>query len=494
MAEPRLTTGTPGFDEVLRGGLPAQRSHLIVGAPGTGKTVLALQYLLEGRRQGEAGLYISLGEPAGEIERNARSLGWQLDGIDLVDLNPPGSFDTFNHNEYHVFPPSEVEQVPMWQGISQAVTDKHPQRLVIDPVTQLRYLSTDEYQFRRHILSLIAFLNRTGCSSLLLEEPTALERDTSLALAADSVVRLHLEVSNNRVIGLRSLEIQKLRGADFLSGRHSMRISSDGITVFPHRIEKADGPRPGDCTLSSNIRELDDLLGGGLESGTSMIITGPSGVGKTTVSVQFLATAAAANRRAILYSFEESVESIATRCRSIGIPIDALLEAGTLQLTRVNPMELYPDEFLAMVRAAVEQDDRQVIALDSVRGYEISMEQFGTPLAHIHNLVNYLNHQKVTLLMINEVEFITGDLRATEIGISHLTDGIILMRYAESAGQIIKVIGCLKKRLRDFQTELRQLRITPRGIEVSEKLEHLRGILTGVPTDVRDGRGSRKHL
>lgn len=480
MAEQRVPTGIPGVDELLYGGLIPQRSYLLVGGAGSGKTVFSVQWLLEGRRRSERLLYITLTEPASDIERNMVSFGWQLEGIDSLDLTPTNDADE-NGEEYQVFSPSEVEHVAVWQAIYQAVKAKQPQRLVIDSVTQLRYLSTDEYQFRKKILGLVSFLNRSGCTSLLTFEISELERETSVGLAVDGLIRLRAEVSPNRVIGLRSIQIEKFRGSDFIAGLHPMRITGDGILIFPHRIEAIGGHHATIELLSSGIPELDELLGGGLESGTTTIISGPSGVGKTTLGVAFLTAAIVRGKRSILFTFEEAVESLIIRSRGIGMPLDAVLESGTLKIVRLNPMEQYPDEFLGRVRSAVEGEGFELVMIDSLRGYQLEMEQFGSPLDHIRNLVHYLNRRGVTSFLINEVEFITGSLRTTELAVSHLADNIILLRYAEYSGQVIKVIACLKKRLGDFQSDLRELHITAQGIQVGDKLENLRGVLTGVP-------------
>lgn len=477
----RMPTGIPGLDEAVHGGLITQNSYLIVGGPGTGKTILSFQWLLEGVRRGESALYITLAEPGGKIERNVRSFGWRLEGIEMVDLTPGAATSGGPEAEYQVFHPSEVERTPAWQGIYDAVEKHKPARLVIDSITQLRYLSTDEYQFRKQMLALVAFLDACGCTSFLVFEPTEMERETSVALAVDGIIRLHRDVSPNRVIGLRSIEVQKLRGSDFMSGLHQMRIGAEGVSIFPHRVEKPSEVQPGEMMLATGITHLDDLLGGGLESGTTTIITGPAGAGKSTLGMKFLTRSVAAGTPAVLYAFEESVQSILTRCEGVGMPVREMLDAGRLSVVRVNPMELYPDEFLGMVRGAVEREGRRVVMVDSLRGYELAMEEFGTMVANISNLVTYLNGNGVTTLLINEVENITGDLKATEFAVSYVADNIILMRYAEYTSRVIKIIACLKKRLGTFQPELRELHITADGIRVSEKLENLRGILTGVP-------------
>ncbi|MGB8644830.1 MAG: ATPase domain-containing protein [Anaerolineae bacterium] len=480
MAEQRTTSGIPGLDEILEGGLIPRRSYLLVGAAGSGKTVFSFQWLMEGRRHQERLLYITLTEPADEIERNMATLGWTTAGMDLLDLTPTDPTGE-NNGEYHVFSPSEVEQTTTWQAIYQAVKEKRPQRLVIDSVTQLRYLSTDEYQFRKKIQGLVGFLNRSGCTSMLSFESSELERETAVSLAVDGLIRLRSEVSPSRVIGLRSVQVEKFRGSDFISGLHPLRITGQGIHIFPHRIEKIGGTHAPEEMLSSSIPALDELLGGGIESGTTTIISGPSGVGKTTLGMEFLASAIAGGQRAIAFTFEEGVESILLRSSGVGVPLEPLLQAGMLRIVRLNPMEQYPDELLGMVRAAVEGGGVGVVMIDSLRGYQLEMEQFGTPLAHVSNLVHYLERQGVTSFLINEIEHITGSLMATELGVSHLADNILLLRYAEYAGQVIKVVACLKKRLGDFQPALCEFKITAQGIQVGGQIKNLRGVLTGIP-------------
>jgi circadian clock protein KaiC len=348
-------------------------------------------------------------------------------------------------------------------------------------VTQLRYLATDEHQFRKNILALVNFLNGTGTTSLLAFDPSEMARDTSVALAVDGVIRLSKDISAGLGIGLRSLEVEKLRGSGFMSGRHPMRITGNGMHVFPHRIEHTGTLNPGDRMLSSGIAELDQLLGGGLESGTTTLLTGPTGTGKSTLGTQFLAHHARSHR-AVLFTFEEPASFIMARSRGIGAPIDDVVASGALKIVRINPIELYPDEFLAAIRDAVEIDGCTMVMIDSLRGYLFAMEEFGKPQAHIHNMVSYLSRNGVSTLLINEVEHITStSLKATDLGVSHLADNIVLLRYAEYAGQVIKIVGCLKKRVGNFQPELRQMKVSASGIEISEKLQHLQGILTGVP-------------
>ena len=477
----RVSTGCAGLDEILGGGLPAGRTCLLVGGAGTGKTILSLQWLREGLRAGERAMYVTLMEPERQIARDVASLGWSLDGIEMVDLSPRGGPDLHAGEEYSLFSPSEVERIDAWKGIYDAIERHQPGRLVIDSVTQLRYLSTDGYQFRKHILRLIAWLNERGCTTLLPFEPEASQDERSVELAVDGVLNLKYLISEGLSVGIRTVEITKLRGSDFVTGRHPLRITRDGLAVFPHRVERTAQSGVSHDQLGTGITELDELLGGGIEAGTTTLVSGPTGVGKTTLGLQILSRLPAGARGALL-TFEESSDTVLARCRGIGLPVDQAIASGALRIRRINPLEHYPDELLAMVRGMVEAEGLKYVMLDSLRGYELAMEEFGRPQVHVHNLLAYLGRMGVTTLVVAETDRITGaELTATEIGASHLADNIILLRYAEHEARLIKVIGCLKKRLSGFQPELREISMSAAGIRLSGRLGGLRGILTGVP-------------
>ncbi len=478
----RIPSGIQGLDEILHGGLLANRSYLVVGGAGTGKTLLSFQWLLAGVEAGERCIYLTLAEAGDEIIRNTSLLGWDVSGVTMVDLSPAGDSDELSEPEYHLFPPSEVERVPLWQKIYELLNTYQPDRLVIDSVTQLRYLSTDDYQFRKHILGLVNFLNRIGCTSLLAFEPSEMARDMAVGLAVDGILRLRHEISEARFVGLRNIQVEKFRGSDFMSGLHSFRITNSGVTIYPHRVEKIGDSQPGKQLLKTGIEELDELFGGGLESGTTTILSGPTGVGKSTLGIQFLVNSLENGERGIIYTFEESINSLLTRTRTIGLNPEPLLESGALKIVRINPLELYPDEFLSRIREEVENNNRHVLVFDSLRGYELAMTEFGSPVANIHNMVTYLNRNLVTTLLINEVEELTQLISATGMGVSHLADNIILLRYAELEGKVIKIVACLKKRIGNFEPQLRQFIITDEGIKVGKKMEHMQGVLTGTPT------------
>lgn len=477
----KIETGIPGFDTILKGGLLKNRTYLVVGEAGTGKTLASIQFLINGVKNGEKCLFVSLVEPIAEIEKNIQSFGWSLEGIEVLDLTPKELKET---GEYKVFFPSEVEEEEIWDSILKAIDDKKPQRMVLDGASILLSLSTSEYQFRKKILGFVNYLYQANCTSLITFEPTEIEKETSLSLSVDGIIRFKRGLSKNRVIELRSIEIQKLRGSDYLEASHLYKIKENGIVIFPHIIERQKEEKFAGETLASGIPQLDEILGGGLEFGTTTIISGPSGVGKTTLGVHLLVRAAAFGKKAVLYTFEESPSSIKWRAQSVSIPIDIVLKEGKLKIVQVNPMELYPDEFLKRVRKEVEDEGRRVVMIDSVKGYEISMEEYGSLIANTQNLVHYLNRQDCTSIFINEIEAIAGDVRITERGISHLFDNAILIRYAEIEGKVKKVIGVIKKRLGDYKNDLREMKITKEGIRIGETIEGYEGILMGIPRKI----------
>lgn len=464
-----MTTGIPGLDEILNGGVIRGHSYLLVGSAGTGKTIFSLQWLREGVRLGEKTLYITLSESRENIAGNIASFDWTLDGIEILDLSPAQAELSENIEEYQVFSPDEIEHSTVWEKIYQTIKEIKPHRLVIDAATNLHYLSQDEYQYRNHILSFTTFLNTLKITSLLLFDSPEVKRETAISLAADAIIELRMEISAGLMLGLRSLQISKLRGSDFLSGYHPLKFDEHGIHLYPHQIEMAGTAAISHKKISSGIAQLDELLGGGLDAGTTTILSGPTGIGKTSLGIHFLKTEAIEGSKGILFTFEESVNSVINRSCGINLDIQSLIKKDMIKIVRMNSMETYPDEFLARIRTAVEKDNYKLVMIDSLRGYQLAMSEFGSLLTHIHNLVTYLNRQGVSVLLIDEVEALTGHMKVTEMGLSHLADNILLLRYMEHNGKIIKIIGCLKKRLSGFQTELREMNITSKGISVDEK-------------------------
>lgn len=480
MIDSRIATGVKGLDEIMHGGFLPSSSYLLVGGPGTGKTVLSLQFLNESAKRGASCLYITFAEPERAIRRNAASFECDLSGVTILDYSRPTNGPA-TEDEYTVFPPAEVEQEPIWKRLHDSVEERKPERLVIDSASFLRYLSTDEYQYRKQIQRLVNRLTATDCVALLLFDPVELGRESALALAVDGVITLRNDISRGQVVEIRTVEINKFRGSSFLAGLHPMRITGHGMAVWPHRVESFKEYSYERKTLPSGIQSLDELLLGGIPAGTCTLISGPSGVGKTTLATQFLVSAAREGLRGVIYTFDESSASILQRSRAIGLDLEDRLEAGSIMIREINPLQLYPDEFLEVIRGDVENNGVQVIVLDSIRGYNLAMEEFGNLVAHMQNVVNYLHSRQVSTFIISEQEKLTGDLQISDLGISHIADNVLLIRYAEYHGKVIKVINCLKKRLGAHLAEIRGFNITSKGIVVGTKLDHLQGLLTGTP-------------
>jgi circadian clock protein KaiC len=416
MSIERVSSGIPGLDEILEGGFIRTSSYLLVGRAGTGKTLTSLQWLVDARESDERCLYIGLAESVDSVVRNAHTLGWTTEHIAFLDLYPAPAEDQNVFEQYTVFAPSEVERISIWEHVLERIRELRPERLVIDSITQLRYLSPDDYQFRKQIRTLIAILQHMQCTSILTFEDSEHDREASVALAVDGVIRLNRGVSKRRVIGLRSLEVEKLRGSGFMTGFHSMRISEDGVRLFPHCVEDPGNNEYDDDRLAFGVTNLDAQLKGGLERGTTTILSGQSGVGKSTLSLQFALEGVRNGERAVVYAFEESPGAIKARSRLLGLDTEAYLADDSLSINRINPIELYPDEFLRMLRLDVEESGRTIVVVDSLRGYDLAMAEFATPIANIQNMTSYLKRRRVTAILINEIEGLSGSFLPTELG------------------------------------------------------------------------------
>ena len=474
MLQDRLSTGISGLDEVLHTGLLSGRAYLVRGGPGTGKTTLGLHFLAAGIAKGEQVLYITLGEPAEQIRLNAEQLGFNAQEITFLDLSPSSEFFT-EIQTYDIFSPAEVEREPTTQTIIQQVETLKPTRVVLDAMTQFRYLSADPFQFRKQVLSFMRFLLEQGATVLFTSEGSKAFPDDDLQFMSDGVIHLHSDPNKGR-----TLNVTKFRGSDFRHGFHSMRLTDQGLEVYPRLQPEVYQKNVDAKAISSGIAELDQLLHGGIEQGTITIFTGSTGVGKTTLGIQFMKEAAGRGERSVVYTFEEPEEMLLRRCESINIPVHGMIEHGTLSVVQVEPLRFSPEEFANLVRQEVEQKKARIVMIDGLSGYRLSLR--GEDLvSHLHALCKYLQNMGVTVLLINEVESVTGDFRVTDIGISYLADNIVFIRYLELQGEMRKAIGVLKKRLSDFEKTLRELEISPYGIKVGKPLTHLRGILSGTP-------------
>lgn len=473
MSENRLSTGISGLDEVLYGGYVLGRACLVRGEPGTGKTTLGLHFLATGAAKGEPVLFITLAETVVQLRRTAEGLGFDAQGISFLDLSPSSEFFA-QVQTYDIFSPAEVEREPITQRIVAQIEALKPQRVFIDSMTQFRYLATDTFQFRKQVLSFLRFLVEQGITVLFTSEHSAEAPDNDLQFMSDGV--LNLDFSHAQ----RSLCVSKFRGSDFQNGRHSIRLTSTGMQLFPRLMPAAFAGAFTTEVISSGIPEIDELLHGGIERSTITIISGPSGVGKSTLGLQFMKEAAGRGERSVIYTFEENQETLLRRAEGINVAVHAMQDRGTLSIVQVEPLYYSPDEFANLVRQEVEQQQARIVMIDSVSGYRLSVR--GEELiTHLHALCKYLQNMGVAVLLINEVETITGDFRVTEIGISYLADTIVFLRYLEMQGELRRAIGVLKKRMTDFEKTLREFQISRYGIKVGAPLTQLRGVLTGVP-------------
>jgi circadian clock protein KaiC len=476
-ANDRCPTGIVGLDEVLHGGLVPHRAYLARGGPGTGKTTLGLHFLQVGIARGERALLITLESSEAQIRSDAAAQGLDLDGARVLDLSPTREFFAENQS-YDLFSPADVERDPTTRQIIEVVQEHRPHRVFVDAITTLRYLSPDGFQFRKQALSFMRFLVESGATVLMSSEPTTSVPDDDLRFMSDGI--LDLEVSRDHGTRRRTLSVAKMRGSDFEGGRHDLRLTARGMVVYPRLVPSLHERDFTAAVIPCGVAELDEMLGGGIERGTVTILSGPSGVGKTTLGMQFMKEAAERGERSVVYAFEEHSETLFHRCASIGIPVRQMVDAGSLSVVQVEPLRFSPAEFALLVRREVEEQGARIVMIDGVSGYRLTLA--GDDLVmHLHALGRYLKNMGVTVILTNEVERITGEFRATEVGVSYLCDNLIFFRYLELDGELRKAIGVLKKRAGDFGKALRELRITSSGLRVGEPLAGLRGVLTGTP-------------
>lgn len=475
-ANDRMSTGVAGLDEVLNGGLIPGRTYLVRGGPGTGKTTLGLHFLSAGALSGETVLYITLSEPESEIRKNGKWIGLEMEGISFLDLSPTSDF--FARVEtYDIFSPAEVEREPTTRKIVETVEKLKPSRVFVDSLTQFRYLAPDPYQYRKEVLSFLRFLVERGATVLFSSEGSEETPDADLQFISDGIIDLDLTDHG------RTISVNKFRGSNFRSGRHSMELEKGGMFVFPRIVPYEHRQIFPKETITSGVPELDQLMNGGLERGTVTLVSGPSGVGKTTLGLFFMKEAAARGERSVVYTFEEGKETLLARCEAVNIPARVMMEKGTLSVVSVEPLRCSADEFAHRVRNEVEEKGTRVIMIDGISGYSLCLRGEDL-LTSLHALTKYMANMGVTVLITNEAEYITGEFRATERGVSYMADNIIFMRYLEIEGEIHKAIGVLKKRLNDFEKTLREFEITRFGLKVGKPLVNLRGILSGVPESV----------
>lgn len=473
------STGIPGLDDVLIGGFPRNHLFLVEGHPGTGKTTLALQFLLAGEREGEKGLYVTLSESKTEILEVGASHGWQLGSIPIFEMAPSDE-ELSPEEQYTVFHPSDVELNDTTKLVLQQVSEANPSRVVFDSLSELRLLARDALRYRRQILALKRYFAGRRCTVLLLDDLTADPSDLQLESIAHGVItmqRLEREYGINR----RRLEVRKMRGARFREGYHDFSIESGGIVVHPRLIAAEHRPDLNMGPVTSGLTELDTLLGGGIDSGTSTLLMGPAGSGKSTIAIRYALAAAEHDDLACLFCFDESVATLTKRAKGLGMNVDKHTASGKLVLQQIDPAELAPGAFVARIRDLVEVQNAKMIVLDSLNGLLNAMPDERFLVIQLHELLTFLGQQGVCTILTLAQQGVIGSNMTSPLDLSYIADSVVLFRYYESSGSVKQAISVMKKRSGPHERTIRELSFGHRGVQVGPPLENFEGVLTGVP-------------
>ncbi len=476
---PLLPTGVSSLDDILFGGLPRGRVYLVEGDPGTGKTTLGTQFLLEGKRLGESCLYVTLSESKSELELAAQSHGWSLDGVPIAEF-VPAEADFSGEDQYTVFHPSEVELATTIKKLIAEIEHINPDRLVIDALTEFRLLAQDPIRYRRQLLALKQFFTGRNTTVLLLDDTTHHHNDLQVKSIVHGVLRLE-NLQRSYGVSRRRIQIVKLRGRGYREGYHDYTIGREGVVIYP-RIVAGDtaSDHPKQQHLPSGLPAVDAMFGGGIERGSSTLILGPTGVGKSSMAMQYAFAAAARGERAVLYAFDEALHTIRRRARGFGMPVDTAIAEQHLCLQQVDPAELSPGEFVYRIKREVEERDAKVIIIDSLTGLQHSMPGEGDLALQLHELLLFLGQKNVaTFLVLTQHGLL--DTVSEDIEISYLADNVLLMRFFEAAASVRRAISVVKKRSGAHEQTIRELRMSAEGIHVGAQLVGFKGILTGVP-------------
>lgn len=475
----RQTTGVVGLDEVLGGGLPSKRLYVVEGDPGSGKTTFALQFLREGVRLGQRTLYVTLSETLDELSDVAASHDWTLDGIELLELNAISERLQEDAN-YTVYHPSDVELGETVRRIRMEIERLNPERVALDSVSELKILSQTSVRYRREILGLKQFFAGRNCTVLVLDDRTTPEGEQQLQSIAHGVIRMEREAREYGTTR-RQIHVVKMRGVRFQDGRHDFVIQTGGLELYPRLSASSAAFLEYEGHLESGSAELDALLGGGLDRGSSTLLLGPAGCGKTTLCSHYLMAALKRGEQAAGYLFEESRETFLRRSAGFGMNFEPYLASGKLELVQIDIGELSPGEFSARVRRVVEGSHATLVVIDSLNGYLNGMPSERFLMIHLHELLTYLGQRGVATLMSIAQHGMLGAAMQTPIDASFLADTVILLRFFEASGMVRQAISVVKKRRGAHERTLRELKIGSAGMQVGEVLQDFEGVLTGVP-------------
>jgi circadian clock protein KaiC len=479
------STGIDGLDDVLRGGLARDRLYVVEGDPGSGKTTLALQFLLAGAAEGERCLLVTLSESEHEIRASAASHGWTLDAISVLEIGPEDEAGT--DAGYRMFHPSEVELAETTKRILTETERVRPVRLVLDSLSELRLLAESSLRYRREILALKQYFQRQNCTVLFIDDRTGDARDMHLHSLAHGVICLERETPDYGTLR-RRLRVEKMRGRSFREGHHDYVIRRGGLAAFPRLVAGEHTTVRNTEAVPSGVAPLDALLGGGLTRGTSTLLIGAAGTGKSSIGAHYGRAAGERGERACIFLFDESVETCMQRSEGLGMDLAPLVDAKLLTIRQVDPAELSPGEFAYDVRRAVEEDQARLVVIDSLNGYLNAMPTERYLTLHLHELLTYLGHRNVTtLLLMTQHGFFATEYQVP-VDASYLADTVMLLRYFEAFGEVRQAISVIKKRTGPHERTIRELRLGG-GIWLGEPLRELQGVLSGIPQRVGSGNG-----
>jgi len=476
----RLSTGIAGLDDILHGGLAKGFLYLIEGSPGAGKTTLALQFLIAGTKKGEKGLYISLAESEAELRHVAASHGMDLKNVEICKISPPEIAGDAG-KQYTVFQPAEVELSDVLETILAKVREIQPSRIIIDSMSELRMLARDSLRYRRQVLSLKQFFEGRDCTTLLLDERFANNQENQVQTIAHGVLCMQV-LPRSYGITRRRLEVLKIRASSFREGFHDYIIVKGGVVVFPRLVS---GEHRAASVMAENlpsgVKELDQLFNGGVQRGTSTLIIGPAGCGKSTMCTQFILQAAKRGERSAIFTFDETRQSFKVRSRGLGMDLDQYLEKDLIHLEQVDPAELSPGEFIYRIRRGVEEKRWRIVVIDSLNGLMNAMSEEQGMTVQLHELLAYLNQVGVASFLVLAQYGLLGSSMTSPADVSYLADNVLLLRYFEAGGEVRQAISVVKRRSGPHERSIREMRMSTGKLVIGEPLKNFVGVLTGTP-------------
>jgi len=474
----QLSVGVTGLDDVLNGGLSKGRLFLLEGSPGTGKTTIGMQFLLAGRDAGERVLYVTMSETEDELRATAGSHGWSLDGVDVFELVPPENLLDEAQQQSLLYS-SDLELGETTSRIFEVFERISPDRVVIDSLSEIRLLAQGSLRYRRQILTLKHYFARATATVLMLDDLTSESNDKTVHSVAHGVLRLE-ELSPDYGAERRRMRVLKYRGRHFRGGYHDFVIRSGGVEVYPRLVSSEHGEGYARDMVATPVRELNALLGGGVERGSSVLVLGPSGTGKSLLALTFLVGAVERGERAAMFIFDEERPLLFQRALGVGIDMQRMVDAGQLVVEQVDAAQMTPGEFSARVREHVDAGVRSV-AIDSLNGYQAAMPEEQALVLHVHELLQYLNRRGATAFLTVAQHGLVGDMKSP-VDVTYLADTVVLLRYFEAAGRVRRAISVVKKRASAHEDTIREYRLGPGGLQLGEPLTQFQGVLRGVPS------------